>query len=197
MTRRARAVQAAAEARPGQAGETDRARQAGRPRKGQGTGGAAEDAEAAEGESAAEPRTPRRVSADSQSRKAAAHRRGVRGRTEGGSAASGGSGASPPQPSPQQLAQQVERVRRAFPSWNRSMLTETYLCHACSHHEIENGNAGQDAFDRRPGGYYGPKRHPFLSSEAVRVRCRGTTQRPPVHACGCGWRYWGCKNADS
>jgi hypothetical protein len=27
-----------------------------------------------------------------------------------------------------------------FPSWNRSMLTEIYLCHACSYHEIEDGN---------------------------------------------------------
>jgi hypothetical protein len=27
-------------------------------------------------------------------------------------------------------------VRRAFPSWNRSILTEIYLCHACSCHEI-------------------------------------------------------------
>eukprot|EP01047_Picozoa_sp_COSAG01_P021962 COSAG01_NODE_1290_length_10882_cov_25.926922_10_plen_63_part_00 len=24
-------------------------------------------------------------------------------------------------------------VRRPFPSWNRSILTEIYLCHACSH----------------------------------------------------------------
>jgi cytoskeleton-associated protein 5 len=32
-------------------------------------------------------------------------------------------------------------VTRAFPSWNRSILTEFYLCHACSYHEIENGNA--------------------------------------------------------
>jgi hypothetical protein len=26
-------------------------------------------------------------------------------------------------------------VSRAFPSWNRSILTEIYLCHACSYHE--------------------------------------------------------------
>jgi hypothetical protein len=32
-------------------------------------------------------------------------------------------------------------VSRAFPSQNRSILTEIYLCHACSHHEIEDGNA--------------------------------------------------------
>jgi hypothetical protein len=33
------------------------------------------------------------------------------------------------------------RVSRAFPSWKRSLLTEIYLCHACSDHEIEDGNA--------------------------------------------------------
>jgi hypothetical protein len=32
-------------------------------------------------------------------------------------------------------------VSRAFPSWNRSILTEIYLCHACSYHETEDGNA--------------------------------------------------------
>jgi hypothetical protein len=32
-------------------------------------------------------------------------------------------------------------VSRAFPSWKRSILTEIYLCHACSCHEIEDGNA--------------------------------------------------------
>jgi hypothetical protein len=30
-------------------------------------------------------------------------------------------------------------VSRPFPSWNRSTLTEIYLCHACSEHEIEEG----------------------------------------------------------
>jgi hypothetical protein len=33
------------------------------------------------------------------------------------------------------------RVSQAFPSWNRSMLTEIYLCHACSYQAIEDGNA--------------------------------------------------------
>jgi|EP01047_Picozoa_sp_COSAG01_P021296 hypothetical protein len=32
-------------------------------------------------------------------------------------------------------------VSRAFPSWNRSVLTDIYLCHSCSYHEIEAGNA--------------------------------------------------------
>eukprot|EP01047_Picozoa_sp_COSAG01_P017553 COSAG01_NODE_931_length_12617_cov_20.567163_7_plen_317_part_00 len=31
-------------------------------------------------------------------------------------------------------------VRRAFPLWNRSILTEIYLCHAYSYHEFEDGN---------------------------------------------------------
>jgi hypothetical protein len=35
-----------------------------------------------------------------------------------------------------------------FPSWNRSILTEIYLCHACSYHEIEDGN-GPDRRRRR------------------------------------------------
>jgi hypothetical protein len=29
------------------------------------------------------------------------------------------------------------QVSRVFPSWNRSILTEIYLCHACSDHEID------------------------------------------------------------
>jgi hypothetical protein len=37
-------------------------------------------------------------------------------------------------------------VRRPFPSWNRSILTEIYLCHACSCQEILRMEmAGQDA----------------------------------------------------
>jgi hypothetical protein len=31
-------------------------------------------------------------------------------------------------------------VSAPFPSWNRSILTEIYLCHACSYQEIEDGN---------------------------------------------------------
>jgi hypothetical protein len=35
-------------------------------------------------------------------------------------------------------------VSRLFPSWHRSMLTEIYLCHACSCHEIlRRDTAGQ------------------------------------------------------
>eukprot|EP01047_Picozoa_sp_COSAG01_P093404 COSAG01_NODE_24547_length_775_cov_0.991124_1_plen_118_part_10 len=32
-------------------------------------------------------------------------------------------------------------VSAPFPSWHRSILTEIYLCHPCSYHEIEDGNA--------------------------------------------------------
>eukprot|EP01047_Picozoa_sp_COSAG01_P101012 COSAG01_NODE_30793_length_609_cov_1.443137_1_plen_61_part_10 len=32
-------------------------------------------------------------------------------------------------------------MSRAFPSWNRSIWTEIHLCHACSYHEIEDGDA--------------------------------------------------------
>eukprot|EP01047_Picozoa_sp_COSAG01_P051484 COSAG01_NODE_5318_length_4337_cov_11.889571_7_plen_138_part_01 len=34
-------------------------------------------------------------------------------------------------------------VSRAFPSWKRSIVTEIYLlvCHTCSHHGAEDGNA--------------------------------------------------------
>jgi hypothetical protein len=32
-------------------------------------------------------------------------------------------------------------VSRAFSSWKRLILTEIYLCHACSYHEIEDENA--------------------------------------------------------
>eukprot|EP01047_Picozoa_sp_COSAG01_P016365 COSAG01_NODE_836_length_13206_cov_139.627375_18_plen_371_part_00 len=34
----------------------------------------------------------------------------------------------------------VGGVSAPFPSWDRSILTEIYLCHACSYHEIEDGN---------------------------------------------------------
>jgi cytochrome P450/NADPH-cytochrome P450 reductase len=33
---------------------------------------------------------------------------------------------------------QRDGVSRAFPSWNRTALTEIYLCHACSYHEFED-----------------------------------------------------------
>jgi hypothetical protein len=34
----------------------------------------------------------------------------------------------------------VEEASAPFPSWDRSIVTEIYLCHACFYHEIEGGN---------------------------------------------------------
>jgi hypothetical protein len=45
-------------------------------------------------------------------------------------------------------------VSRAFPSYTRSILTEIYLCHSCSCHEIEDGNARAGL--RHRGGERGP-----------------------------------------
>jgi hypothetical protein len=42
-------------------------------------------------------------------------------------------------------------VSRAFPSWDRSILTEIYLCHACSYHEVEDGNARTGVLAQRGG----------------------------------------------
>jgi hypothetical protein len=53
-------------------------------------------------------------------------------------------------------------VSRAFPSCNRSILTEIYLCHACSYQEIGDGNA-------RTGG-------------ARPLRGGGAPRRPRAHA---------------
>jgi hypothetical protein len=46
----------------------------------------------------------------------------------------------------------VDVVSAPFPSWNRSILTEIYLCHACSYQEIEDGNGapGQPAAGHPP-----------------------------------------------
>ena len=44
------------------------------------------------------------------------------------------------------------KVRRAFPSWNRSILTEIYLCPACSCHErLRMETPGQGAAWAAPG----------------------------------------------
>jgi hypothetical protein len=40
-------------------------------------------------------------------------------------------------------------VSRPFPSRNRSILTEIYLCHACWYHAIEDGNAPSTPGRRR------------------------------------------------
>lgn len=43
------------------------------------------------------------------------------------------------------LAHLGARVGRALPTWNRSILNEIYLYHACSYHEIEDGNGAPGA----------------------------------------------------
>jgi hypothetical protein len=47
----------------------------------------------------------------------------------------------------------AEEASAPFPSWNRSILTEIYLCHACSGHESEGGNGapGAGGWRRRLG----------------------------------------------
>jgi hypothetical protein len=49
-------------------------------------------------------------------------------------------------------------VSRALPSWNRSILTEIYLCHARSDHEIEDGHGRTGAAGGRRRGHPGPAR---------------------------------------
>jgi diketogulonate reductase-like aldo/keto reductase len=38
------------------------------------------------------------------------------------------------------ITYEAYEARRPFPSWNRCILTEIYLCHACSYQEIKDGN---------------------------------------------------------
>ena len=46
-------------------------------------------------------------------------------------------------------------VSRPFPSWNRSILTEIYLCHACSYHEVQSIWARDVAHGALAGGGVG------------------------------------------
>jgi hypothetical protein len=59
-------------------------------------------------------------------------------------------------------------VSQAFPSWNWSTLTEIYLCHACSHHEIED--------EKRPGRGGGRSR-PRPARRPRRRNGRGSSSR--------------------
>jgi hypothetical protein len=50
-------------------------------------------------------------------------------------------------------------VSRPFPSWNRSILTEIYLCHACYCQEIlRTETAGQAAAEASLGSFKGEQR---------------------------------------
>eukprot|EP01047_Picozoa_sp_COSAG01_P048021 COSAG01_NODE_4641_length_4858_cov_6.174827_3_plen_226_part_00 len=57
-----------------------------------------------------------------------------------GSGGGGGDGSADRQP-PDAESKLPSLVSAAVPSWMRSILTEIYLCHACSRQEIEDGNA--------------------------------------------------------
>jgi lysosomal Pro-X carboxypeptidase len=66
-------------------------------------------------------------------------------------------------------------VSRPFPSWNRSISTEIYLCHACSYHEIENGN-GRPGVPPQPDGRSPPGPagiQPGRPPLAQRMSCEG------------------------
>jgi hypothetical protein len=89
------------------------------------------------------------------------------------------------------------RVSRAFPSWNWSILTEIYLCHACSYHEIEDGNA-RTGRARAPSTCPPPlaslptSRWTHLTSSWARKPSRSRTRRQSV-----GWGHlvlygWSC-----
>eukprot|EP01047_Picozoa_sp_COSAG01_P076813 COSAG01_NODE_13619_length_1557_cov_17.990398_3_plen_112_part_00 len=59
-------------------------------------------------------------------------------------------------------------VSRAFPSWNRSILTEIYLCHACASQEIEDGNARAGQRNTHAG-----RLLPSAADECQPVSCAG------------------------
>jgi hypothetical protein len=59
-----------------------------------------------------------------------------------------GGGASPPPPQPY-IVKPLASASRPFPSWKRFILTEIYLCHACSYHANEDGNARAGGGHRR------------------------------------------------
>jgi hypothetical protein len=87
-----------------------------------------------------------------------------------------------------------------FPSWNRSILTEIYLCHARSCHEIEDGNNARPGAGRPQGGATsgpdprrGLHRRPLAQRpsgqppQALRAFARRRPgpqgRRPPDHGC--------------
>jgi hypothetical protein len=82
----------------------------------------------------------------------------------------------------------AQPVSRAFSSWNRSILTEIYPCHACSDHEFEDGNAragtGPSATGSPPrscGG--GPTRPPPATGTRRRAGCSSFGGcRPPLRS---------------
>jgi hypothetical protein len=61
-------------------------------------------------------------------------------------------------------ARTVCQVRRAFPSWHRSISTEIYLCHACSYQEIVSATARTACQAAKPPTYPPAPRWPTLVS---------------------------------
>jgi hypothetical protein len=64
--------------------------------------------------------------------------------------------------------------RNTFPSYNRSILTEIYLCHACSRQEMlrRHGRGPQEAEEEAErGGESTPPPAPALRFEAEHIRC--------------------------
>ena len=85
-------------------------------------------------------------------------------------------------------------MSRAFPSWNRSMLTEIYLCHACSCQEILRTkrpgrgavSIGMDAMRQSSAGL---RWYPLIHVE--RVHDSGTgTYRGRATQCGAVRMAW-------
>jgi hypothetical protein len=78
-------------------------------------------------------------------------------------------------------------VSRPFPSWDRSILTAIYLCHACSHHKIEDGNArtGAAPCGRRRRRAYLRRAPPstWASYRGTKVSALGVMAGPPPSAC--------------
>jgi hypothetical protein len=70
-------------------------------------------------------------------------------------------------------------VSRPFPSWSQSILTEIYLCHACSCHEIEDGNgrAGRRATSS-PVRFSVLERHVCAGSRDLMIRTEAVTEIP-------------------
>jgi hypothetical protein len=80
-----------------------------------------------------------------------------------------------------QLARTARRARHfarasaPFPSWSRSILPEIYLCHACSYHEIEDGNGAPGT----PGAGRRAAAVSALPPRAARARPDAARLRPP------------------
>jgi hypothetical protein len=71
-------------------------------------------------------------------------------------------------------------LSRAFPSWNRSILTKIYLCNSCSYHEIHGGQGVK--LESRQGDFAEWHRRragepPFLEGEVVGFDSQGRLSR--------------------